>query len=337
MTHAPVSHVARPASHAATPAPRVRPGDMVGVCLPAGPANGDALAAGLRVLKEHYQVVLGAATRATIDGTPRRGPFDYLADDDLARAEEFNGLLRNPDVRAIIVGRGGYGIMRILPLLDRAALLADPKPIVGLSDATALLAWAHAAGVRAVHGPMVVQYAALPADDLHALIDVLAGAAPRYEAPANRTRVSDGAGARTHPQPDKAVGPVVGGNLTLVAHLIGTPWAVRDGILLLEDVGERPYSIDRLLTHLHLAGALTSRGAVIGDFTRCRDPRDTTPEADHSAADAVLTERLRSFAVPALFGLPFGHETRNLSFPIGANAELDPIAGVLNYVEPATR
>jgi muramoyltetrapeptide carboxypeptidase len=241
-------------------------------------------------------------------------------------------MLADPDVRAIILARGGYGAMRILPRLDPALLQRDPKPIVGFSDATALLAWAHHAGVRAIHGPMIAQLADLPPSDVAHLITVLTDPRPLGERPWSLwSPRSLGSGHRR--------GPLIAANLTLASMLVGTPWALplAGAIALFEEVGERPYELDRYLTQLALTGALAGvTGAVIGDLARCRDPNPPTGEPDPD--DAALTsvvERLHAAGIPVAAGAPVGHGERNEAVPFGARCELDLDRGTLSILEPA--
>jgi muramoyltetrapeptide carboxypeptidase len=255
----------------------------------------------------------------------------FLAGADERRAEELQACLADPDVRAIVVARGGYGILRILDRLDPSVLRRDPKLLVGFSDATALLSWALvAAGVRGVHGPVVGQLGALdPADEawLYQIMEGTAGAGPL---PGRLAPIGDaGAGG-----PRRLEGPLLGGNLCLLAHLVGTPWQLplSGAILLIEDVGERPYAVDRYLTRLGLAGALDGAvAAACGDFVRCEE----TIMTGHPDAMAVVDERLRRYRLPGLRGLPVGHGDRNLAVPFGGRCALDLDAGRLELIDAA--
>jgi muramoyltetrapeptide carboxypeptidase len=222
--------------------------------------------------------------------------------------------------------------MRILPLLDAAALRADPKPIIGFSDATALLSWAALAGVRGIHGPTVSQLADLPASDLAALHRLLTDPSPPGALPWPLTPT--GAPARGHRE-----GVLVGGNLTLLAHLVGTPWQVpaAGAIVLVEDVGEAPYALDRYLTRMQLAGAWDgAAAALVGDFTRCTEaPTPVGASDDPRAALAVVAERLAAFGVPGLAGAPIGHGNRNAAWPWAARCALDLDAGTLAILDGA--
>jgi muramoyltetrapeptide carboxypeptidase len=213
--------------------------------------------------------------------------------------------------------------MRIVDDLDADALRADPKLVVGFSDVTVLLAWALAAGVRPVHGPVVTQLGELPAEDVAALHDLVEQPAPP---PPIDGLVATGAAA-TGP----IEGRLTGGNLSLVAHLVGTRFELdlRGAIFLVEDVDEKPYGVDRYFTRLALARAFAGcRAVVAGDFHRCEGKGDVL---------AVLDERLRAFDLPGARGLPLGHAARNRAVPIGARCALDVAAGRLVFVDGAVR
>ena len=292
--------------------PAVRPGDVVGVCAPSGPIVAERFARGLALLEPHLRL------RVPDGLTTARG--GYLAGDDRRRADELTALLIDPDVRAIVLARGGYGLTRILADVDPTLLARDPKPIVGFSDATALLAWAAGVAVRSIHGPVVSQLGDLPLDDVAALIAMLTDRRPlgRLEAPL---------------QPLVAARPLAGvvvpANLTMLAHLVGTPWQLdlTDAIALLEEVGEKPYALDRDLTQLALAGVLRgARGVVLGELVRCTDVAGTPDDA--ATARAVVAERLAAVGLSAWWGAPVGHGRRNRALPFGARIEVDDGGGL---------
>ena len=301
----------RPASIDWIVPPAVRPGDAVGVCAPSGPIRPARFDRGMALLAPHLRLRVGDDLRA------ERG---YLAGDDRRRADELGRLIRDPDVRAILVARGGYGVTRILADVDPAWLRADPKPIVAFSDGTALLAWAALAGVRAIHGPVVSQLGDLPADDVLALVRALTDPRPL------------GTIAQLAPLGDAATlagpiaGPLVPANLKMLVHQIATPWQLdpTDSVLLLEEIGEKPYVLDRDLTQLGLAGLLTPRAVVLGDLIRCTEPPHQPGMVDDPGpARAVVAERLAAARLPAWWGALFGHGARNLALPMGARVEID--------------
>jgi len=305
--------------------PRVARGQTVGVVAPAGPVKLERLRLGLACLGDAFELrVAPSVTGPRAPATP-----SYLAAPDDVRIAELTAMLADPDVRAIILARGGYGVMRILPHLDPQLLARDPKPIVGFSDATALLAWAYRAGVRGIHGPMIAQLSELPPSDVAHLIALLTEPRPLGE----RAWPLHAHGRGCHR------GPLVPANLTLASLLVGTPWPLplAGAIALFEEVGERPYEIDRYLTQLALTGALANTAAaVIGELTRCRDPNPPSGEPDpDDAALAAVLERLRSAGMPVAVGAPVGHGQRNEAVPFGAMCELDLDRGAIAITEPA--
>ena len=308
----------------------LRPGDRIGVCAPAGPCRADRLKTGLARLEERAPLRLGSIVQRSLEQTNIGG---YLSAPDDERIDEFMTLLRDPDVRAIVVARGGYGITRILPALDSDVLRNDPRPIVGFSDATALMSWALHAGVRPIHGPMALQFGELGDVDVTWLWRMLTDVAPAGSLPEAGTLPSIGRVAST------ISGRVTGGNLTLLAALCGTPWAMpmHDGIVALEEIGEKPYAIDRDLTQLFLSGSLsTVRGAIVGEFLRCTDPAwRGDGNDDDGPALATVDERLAAFGIAGVKHVAFGHGKRNLALPIGARAIIDIDAGSITLLDAA--
>lgn len=295
--------------------PRLRPGDRIGVVAPSGPVLRQYVAEGARALeREGFRVVLA---RHLFE---RRG---HLAGSDATRAEDLNRMIRDPDIRCVLMARGGYGAMRIAESVDWRAMRKDPKIFAGFSDATFLhLGFARNSGVRTLHGPNLHGLARrgalrrwvawvtqpLPAESIRTL------RAPRRIAGALRT----------------VRGPVLGGNLQLLDYAVGTGVLPRltGSILFLEEVSEPPYKIDGMLCHLRLSRALAGvRGVALGDFHRCR-PRSRRPELK---LVEVLQDHMEPLGVPALAGIRAGHKFLNLPFPLGARAALDPRKGHLRF------
>ena len=297
-------------------APRLAPGDPVRVIAPSGPVPREAFAAGLEVLRARYEVRHDDGVFA------REG---YLAGSDERRLAELTSALADPDARAIVMARGGYGLMRLLPFIDVGALVARPRPIVGFSDGTALLALAARAGVASIHGPVVTQLGNLASADQRALFE-------RLETPGPSLLLEGLEGLI----PGRVRGPLIGGNLEMFSRLIGTPYLpdVAGAILFFEDLGERPYRIDRLLAHLDLAGIFgAASGVLLGDFSGCREPEAT--RADSPTAEEVLVDRLGRLSIPVALGGAFGHGTRNRALPYGTLCELDTAAGTLTALDGA--
>jgi len=296
--------------------PRIRTGDVVGVIAPSGALDEAKLHEGVRRLESWgLRVELGAAV------LERRA---YLAGADDARRADLQRMIEDARVRAIFCARGGYGSQRIVPLLDLTPLARAPKPLVGYSDATALLNAVLGAGVMAVHGPMVAD-------------DMARGLSPRSEAQL-RTLLMD-AGALWEAEvpatirPGRARGPLVGGCLSVLVTTLGTPYAPdTDGaILFLEDVWERPYRLDRLLTQLRQAGKLERlAGLVFGTLATC-------PPFDGMGPVDVVRDCCADLPFPVGFGLPAGHDPagENFALPLGVEVALDLEQGRLLALEPA--
>jgi len=298
---------------------RIRTGDVVGVIAPAGVVQGERLATGVAVLE-------GWGLRVEVGSAVLKRQA-YLAGDDDDRLADLVRLIDAPRVRAIFCARGGYGSQRLLPHLDLGKLARQPKPIVGYSDATALLGAAVAVGVVAVHGPMVADDVARGLSERSAthLRALLGDPGFRWEAEAPITL-----------RPGRARGRLVGGCLAVLAAALGTPWAPdTDGaILFLEDVAERPYRLDRLLTQLRQAGVLERvAGVVFGTMAAC-------PAVDGVGPLEVVRACVGDLPCPIAFGLPSGHapagaEAENLALPFGIEVLLDTERGRLTALEGA--
>ena len=298
---------------------RLQPGDIVRVIAPSGPIFANAFAAGAAVLSARYQLRYDPTTLFASDG--------FLAGSDDQRLSSLVEALRDPEARAVFMGRGGYGLLRIASRLDLHLLRSHPKPIVGFSDGTVLLALAAKAGVAAIHGPVVTQLGRLPKEDHAALYSLLESAKPRPLLTGLETL-----------RPGSATGPLLGGNLEVFSRLLGTPLVpdLEGAILFLEEVGERPYRIDRLLTHLELAGVFaTVAGVVVGDLVACEEPSDSRVVSP--SAIAVVRERLGRLGIPVALGAHIGHGARNSSLPYGMPASLDTKSGTLVALAAAVR
>jgi muramoyltetrapeptide carboxypeptidase len=290
------------------PPPLAR-GDVVRVVAPAGPFDPEGFGRGLAVLRDR----LGLRPRFRDDVGARDR---YLAGSDERRALEWREAVADEEASAIFCARGGYGSMRILPTIDPRPLLEQPKLFVGFSDVTAIHAALNRAGLATVHGPVVTQLGRLPEEPLEHLRALLFGGAPRPERDAAPAAGAGLAGTEIV-RAGRATGPLLGGTLTLLSHLAGTRWfpALDGAILFIEDVGEEPYRLDRLLTHLRLAGLLDRvAGVAVGQLAGCDD-------AGVSGLD-VVREAVRDLGIPAAAGFEAGHEDRNFALPLGPRATL---------------
>ena len=298
--------------HYRTPKP-LESGALVALVAPAGPLQKpDELSRAQENARTlGWEPVVGA------HATERIG---YLAGHDRDRLNDMNRALRDPKIDAIWCLRGGYGMMRILPGIDYEALSRTPKAIIGYSDITALHAAVHRkCKLVTFHGPTAREM--LPdfsRDSLHRAVIAQSnscGAAPKAR------EINAGT----------AEGRLVGGNLAVLSSLCGTPYMpdLADGILILEDINEPVYRIDRMLQQLKLAGALNGCKAIaFGDCTSC--PEDAGGvEGGARQFDTVLGELAHALGVPCLAGIPVGHIAEQWTIPLGAMAKLDTAARTL--------
>jgi muramoyltetrapeptide carboxypeptidase len=310
--------------------PKLKAGQTVGIIAPASPPNEPET---LRFAIETIES-LGFRVKPAPHLFDR---FGYLAGNDVARAADINDLFADDEVNAVFCARGGYGASRLLPLLNYETIQSHPKIILGYSDITALLLAIHQkTGLVTFHGPIAAQtYSEYTLTEFKKVLfsegngQPTIGAAPAFERSAGRVEKTN---RITCLSPGKARGRLLGGNLSLVAHLIGTPYMpdLTGAILFLEDVSEATYSIDRMLTQLWLAGSLQKvAGIAFGKFS---EPPSSEWIQDRLIED-VLAERARVLGIPAVSGLMIGHIDDQTTVPIGCMAELDANTGSLRLLE----
>jgi muramoyltetrapeptide carboxypeptidase len=292
----------------------LKKGGTLGIAAPAGPIDPERLEAGMAMIRK-----LGFEVVCADDIDRRTG---YLAGDDRRRAEEFMGLVENPEVDGILCARGGYGCHRIIDLLDPEIVRQHAKPVMGYSDITTLLLWQRRkAGIMGFHGPMLDRPESLSAESQRGMVASLLGLGP--------PRRIEGKSVA----PGWGEGRLIGGSLSLVVASIGTPWEIdtRDSILMLEEVNESPYLIDRMLQHLRAAGKLDSVvGVGVGALTGCHN--ESCPEP---TAASVFEEILAPLRVPIVMELPFGHVDHHLPWAVGARAAIDGDRGEIELLELA--
>jgi muramoyltetrapeptide carboxypeptidase len=289
--------------------PGVASGETVAVAAPASPVSRAEWEEGVRLLRDWGFKVRG--------GPEVFEPRAWGTATDRLCARRLEELWLDPEVKAIVGVRGGYGSLKILPHLDLARLAAVPKKLIGFSDLTNLLWTLHRdLGLVTFHGPTVAHLPSLTPEARESFCRWLT-------APGPQALTFEGL---TVLHPGVAAGPLAGGNLTTLCHLVGTPFAPRfQGYLLfLEDHNEALYRLDRMLHHLLLAGVLTGvAGIVLGAFTKC---------GSQEGLAEVTATALAPLAVPVLMGLPLGHQPDNHTLPLGARARLDAAAGSLTLL-----
>lgn len=330
---------------------RLQPGMTVGLVSPASAARDPQMIdKGIAQLEKlGFRVKEGRYTRCRLG---------YLAATDKQRVADLNSMLRDPKIDAIMCVRGGYGTMRLLPELDYEAARRHPKPIIGFSDITALhLAFWRQCRLVTFHGPMLLSAFAKDQPKsftvesmLRILCNAQAGGSI-WQGSADRSYrvVREG----------QASGRLVGGNLSLVAALMGTPYEIdtRGAIVYLEDVDEKPYRIDRMLTQLLLAGKLRDACAIVfgrnvpddesakieaqrfaGGIPRKVDGFPRVPRTDYEQIiDDVIADRLRPLGIPVLIGAPFGHIDEYTTIPFGVKATVNTRTGDVVIEEAAVR
>jgi len=291
---------------------RLRPGDRIGILSPAGPVEPSDLKPGIDLLLSR-----GFRIHVAPHVYDRLG---YLAGDDEARLSDLHAMFLDREITALVCARGGYGSLRLLDRIDYDLIQEHPKILVGYSDITALLMAVHRrTGLITFHGPMVRGLSKISDPSLGAFFHTLMTDTPMVMDHLEGNALIYG----------EVEGPLMGGNLTLICHLVGTPFfpSLDGAILFIEDQGEPPYRIDRMLTHLSLAGHLKGiAGLVGGEFKDCGEPIDT---------DRLLMAVASDLNIPLITGFPVGHGPNNLILPLGMTARLDTRRKSLHILDPS--
>lgn len=290
----------------------LRAGDLVVAVAPAAAYDDADLSRGLAILRSW-----GLQVEAPIPAAPLR----YLAATDAERARRLTDALARPDAAAVVAVRGGYGLARLWKLVDLAPWKTHPKIVVGYSDLSLLLArLIGEADAVAWHGPMVASdLPFMAATDLERLRAILFGESAGWEV-----------GGLAPLAPGCAEGTLVGGCLSSLVTTLGTPYEIdtRGAVVFLEDVGEKAFRLDRMLTHLAHAGKLAEASAVVlGRFHRCAEGEAPTVVHD------LVTEIVAPYGVPILAGMDAGHGSGHLPLPMGCRVRVDSGAGTLLALE----
>lgn len=303
--------------------PSLARGDTIALVAPAGPVKEqDTFIAGIRLLREMgFQVKYNRELLATGAG--------YLAAADQVRAAEFNRMWADEEVKALLCVRGGYGSLRMIDMLDMELIRQRPKILIGYSDITVLLnVIFKETGLITFHGPMLTSLARSDRKSVELFLAILTGR------PVSDIKTESLEVLRS----GKATGCLLGGNLTTLVHLLGTSYeSVWDRtILVLEDVDEAPYRIDRMLTQLRKAARLDRlRGLILGTF--CAEPFAEDDECDYESVWNRSLELVGALNIPIWANFPVGHSARNNILPLGIEVEMDSAAGALHFLGPCTR
>jgi muramoyltetrapeptide carboxypeptidase len=282
---------------------RLQKGSRIALIAPASPATPERL----QMAQSH----LTALDLKVVEGKALRRRTGFLAGSDQERLDDLHRAFADPDIDGIWCVRGGYGCTRLLGGMDMGLIRSNPKPFIGYSDITALhVAIGRKAGLMTFHGPVAIE---APTDfALRSLRRVLFdGLQPEWTAPEAI-------------RPGAMRGRLTGGNLSLLAALSGTPWApdFKGCIAILEDIGERPYRLDRMLTQLLDGTNLRqASGILVGDFSDCEPPEG---ESDTQSSRDVLEERLGRLGIPVYAGLPVGHIPAQLTWGYGMDYQFNP-------------
>jgi muramoyltetrapeptide carboxypeptidase len=289
----------------------LEPGQDIGIIAPAGPVNPDTLRSGIEIL-------IGLGFKPVL-GSHLYNEEGYLAGDDISRLEDIHEMIGNKEIKAIFCARGGYGCTRLLEKLDYSLIRRNPKIIMGFSDITALLIsiWGKT-GLITFHGPLVAGLKNDSKSNAKHVVDLLGG----------EGGLSIGLESADAFSAGEAEGILVGGNLSLIIHLIGTSYlpSLDGSILFLEEKGEAPYRLDRMLTHLHQSGMIKNiKGLIIGSLVECGGKKEI---------EQVLNNCCSDLNIPIVYGGPFGHGDKNMVLPVGVKAKFDTRKMLLNIIEP---
>jgi muramoyltetrapeptide carboxypeptidase len=314
----------------------VSPGDTVMLVAPAGPVERDQLLRGKRRIEERGYKVKMRDDIFAVEG--------YLAGTDDRRADELMEAFLDPEVDGVITVRGGYGVMRILDRLDFDAIRKHPKVVLGFSDITALhSALNRNAGLVSFHGPGPASGLGgekAPSDFTVKMLlqAVEGGSGESASAGGYEIEVPESVAKVDSYGKGKARGRLVGGNLSLISALEGTPYSIdtEDAILLVEDVNEAPYRLDRMFRQLKLAGKLDQiKGAVLGHFTTEYVREDKLTDDARFDTQGVLRQYFKDAGIPVLVNFPVGHHDQNCTLPLGAQVEVDADKKTLRVVRVA--
>jgi len=306
---------------------RLSPGDTVGLV---SPATAVFEADEISLAKEQLEAI----GFKVVVGKHAYDRWGYFAGRDRDRAADINAMFADDSVAGVICYTGGWGSPRTLPYLDYDLIARKPKVIIGYSDITALLIAIHQrTGLVTFHGPVGgSNFEAYSLDNFRRVVMTAEPAGSLAPPPKKPAELVDRTNRIVHLAPGKATGRIIGGNLTMIATAMGTPYEIdtTGAIVFLEDVTEELYRVDRMLTQLALGGKFDhAAGVVFGRCSRCEYKGPTF------SLEEILHDRFGSLPIPAISGLSFGHIEQKLTLPIGIQATLDADAGTVSVNEAA--
>lgn len=283
----------------------LKPGDRVGVVAPASIVKYEELLPGITLFREQWGLEV-------VEGKTLQTSFNQFSATDAERLADVQAMLDDPSIQAIIAARGGYGCSRIVDRLDFTAFMQNPKWVVGFSDLTAFLSRVYQLGYASIHAPMAKSITTPGADKAaESLRQMLFGELPAYELPSHPLNRSG-----------HATATITGGNLCLLAHMIGSETEVDTNgtILFIEDINEYLYNLDRMMIQLKRAGKLSGlAGLIVGQFT---DMKDNTSPTFGKDSFEIIQEHVAEFNYPVCYDFPVGHVADNRAMGIGMQAEL---------------
>lgn len=307
---------------------RLRKGDTIGLIAPAGFLSEEEVEDAIKNLETlGYKVVKGKNL------LQRSG---YLAGSDKQRAEDVNEMFADKNIHGIFCARGGYGCARLLHLLDYQTIKNNPKVIIGYSDVTSLLYGIFSqTGLICFHGPVGTStFNEFSVQNFFATVMNPETSYNFYNAEPEKEKGEQNIYTI---RSGKAAGKLVGGNLSIVASMVGTKYDVdtKDSIIFLEEIREEPYRVDRMLTQMIQAGKFGNASAVmLGIFTRCEAKEDSGGTSSSFSLSEVLIDRLYDLGIPVIYGMSFGHVMNKFTIPFGCNAALDVDNQTFKLLEP---
>lgn len=307
----------------------LKKGDTVGLITPASAVSRQAFEKAVENLES-----MGFNVHFTDNMSVRKG---FLAGTDQQRLDDLHRMFENSDINGIVCARGGYGSGRLLPFIDYDLIKANPKVLMGYSDITALLYGIHQkTGLVCFHGPVgASEYSDFTLRGFDQMV-IKGRAGVKFEVPKSWVSRPDPAFQTIPLVAGQAQGALVGGNLSLMCSLMGTPYDIdfADKIVFIEEVGESPYRVDRMLTQLLNSGKLeAAKGIAMGVFNGCETKPDDPDFALSTSLESVLKDRFGKMKMPVLYGLPIGHIDDNATLPFGVTAELDVERASLKLLE----